>query len=523
MPESAFVAVALAAGAGLAASIGIEQCLLPRPSLARPYRSWALHTGIWLLTYGALLLPLGRPWFAASGVSALLLLLVLVNNAKMKALREPFVFPDYEYFTDALRHPRLYLPFLGWPKALAAALGFALAVAGGLGLETAPAERFAVSGQLGGVLAVLAGGTLLLAVGSWPPLPVCFLPRDDVLALGLLASLWRYAGESRQRPVVTSPFSGRQSAADTTSLPHLVAVQSESFFDPRPLYAGIRHDVLAAFDQLAASGLAGGALSVPAWGANTVRTEFAFLSGIDESQLGAHRFNPYHAVAAGWDVPSLASFLKQLGYRTVCVHPYPASFYRRNRVYPQLGFDVFIDLDGFADAPRFGPYVSDAAVAQKIAACLAESSGPLFVFAITMENHGPLHLEQADAADAAEFYATPPPAGCDDLTIFLRHLRNADRMIATLQRHLQDGDRPTGLCWFGDHVPIMPAVYRTFGVPEGETRYVLWATGGPHTPATQTLAAHQLALHWLRSLRLIDPLCEPVTPPGRDTSINPCG
>lgn len=505
MPESPLVAVALAAAAGLAASIGIEQCLLPRPSLARPWRAWALHLGIWLATYGALLLPLGRPWFAASGASALLLLLVLVNNAKMKALREPFVFPDYEYFTDALRHPRLYLPFLGWPKAVAAALSFALAVTGGWGLETAPAERFALSGQLGGVFAVLAGGALLLTVGSRPPLPVCFLPRDDVFALGLLASLWRYAGEGPRRPMATSPFSGLKPAADTGRLPHLLAIQSESFFDPRPLYAGIRRDVLSTFDQLATTALASGALSVPAWGANTVRTEFAFLCGIDEDQLGAQRFNPYHAVAAGWDVPSLASFLKQLGYRTVCVHPYPASFYRRDQVYPKLGFDVFIDLDGFADAPRFGPYVSDAAVAEKIAACLAGSSDPLFVFAITMENHGPLHLERADAAEVAEFYATPPPAGCDDLTIFLRHLRNADRMIATLQRFLQTGDRRTALCWFGDHVPIMPAVYRTFGAPEGQTRYVLSAPDGPHTPTTQALSAHQLAISWLRSLRLIDP------------------
>lgn len=51
-------------------------------------------------------------------------------------LREPFVYSDFEYFTDALRHPRLYLPFLGWPAALLLACGYGLALWAGLALES---------------------------------------------------------------------------------------------------------------------------------------------------------------------------------------------------------------------------------------------------------------------------------------------------------------------------------------------------------------------------------------------------
>ena len=85
--------------------------MVPRPVLNRPLVAWALHLGLWLTAFGAIVLLFGRPWFAATAVSAVLLLLVLVNNAKVKALREPFVFQDYEYFTDAIRHPRLFIPF----------------------------------------------------------------------------------------------------------------------------------------------------------------------------------------------------------------------------------------------------------------------------------------------------------------------------------------------------------------------------------------------------------------------------
>ena len=502
--DTVFVQVIAASLVGLALSVVIERLMTPRPPLARPVSAWALHVGLWFSTHAALTLVLGRPWFAAAAVSAFLLMLVLVNNAKFKALREPFVFQDYEYFTDAIRHPRLYIPFLGWSKFLIAAAGFVLAVAVGLWIEDAPHERWAWSGQLWGIAVVFAGGTLLLWAGSWKTLPVSFDPVRDVRALGLLASLWRYAQEEDTPLAVAFPFDFLTPRHLEGSLPHLVAVQSESFFDPRPLYPGIRPEVLAEFDHLRAEAVAHGKLKVPAWGANTVRTEFAFLTGIDGNRLGAHRFNPYRALAAGSDVPSLASYLKRLGYRTICIHPYPASFYQRDRVYPRLGFDEFLDIRAFSDTMRFGPYISDAAVADKVAALLREATGPMFVFVITMENHGPLHLERVVPADLEALYSVPPPEGCDDLTIYLRHVRNADRMIAKLRQALDRCERPASLCWFGDHVPIMSSVYETFGAPDGEVEYVIWNNQNPARPRAVDLAANDLPMAWLRGVGLVE-------------------
>jgi hypothetical protein len=501
--EAAFVAVLAAALAGLLLSVVIERLMTPRPPMARPWAAWALHGGLWLMAYVMVTLIVGRPWFAAAAVSAFLLMLVLVNNAKFKALREPFVFQDYEYFTDAIRHPRLYIPFLGWGKFLAAAAGFVLAVAVGLWLEDAPLHRFAWAGQLGGITTVFGGGALLLLVGSWKTLPVSFEPVRDVRALGLLAYLWRYAQEEATPLAVASPFDFLTPRRPEGELPHLIAVQSESFFDPRPLFAGIRPEVLAEFDRLRSDAVALGKLKVPAWGANTVRTEFAFLAGIGEDKLGVHRFNPYRAIAAGSDVPSLASYLKRLGYRTVCIHPYPASFYQRDRVYPRLGFDEFLDIRAFDDTMCFGPYIGDAAVADKVAALLREATCPVFVFVITMENHGPLHLERAASADVEALYSVPPPDGCDDLTIYLRHLRNADRMIAKLRQTLDRCDRPASLCWFGDHVPIMPSVYETFGAPDGEVKYVIWNNQTPVRQSDIDLVANDLPVAWLRGAGLV--------------------
>lgn len=503
MVEASFITVLVVAGIGLALSILIERLMVPRPTLARPWAAWVLHGGLWLVFYALMTLILGRPWFSAAIVLAIILMVVLVNNAKFNSLREPFVFQDYEYFTDAMRYPRLYIPFLGWWKFLGAATGFILAISIGLWGESVPDQRFILSGQAGGILLLLMLSVSLLLLGNHQRLPITFNPQQDIVKLGLLTSFWRYAQAERKFPKTPTTFEYTTlPERQPNSLPHLVAVQSESFFDPRSLYTGIRPDILTQFDHLRAGALLCGKLKVPAWGANTVRTEFAFLSGINEQTLGVHRFNPYRALAAGWEIASIASFLKKLGYYTICIHPYPASFYRRARVYPRLGFDEFLDIRLFTDTMRFGPYTGDAAVAEQASALLATAKKPLFIFIITMENHGPLHLEQVSPADIEQLYLTPPPVGCDDLTIYLRHLRNADGMVAQLRHTLENCDRAASLCWYGDHVPIMPTVYDIFGAPEGEVDYVCWSN--QHKPAIPSdyhnLRIETLANKWLTAI-----------------------
>ncbi len=466
---------------------------LLRPALPAPWR-WAwqgvvLHAGLWLILHALLVLILGRPWFAMGVGLAFLMLLVQVSNAKFHSLREIFVFQDFEYFTDAIRHPRLYIPFLGWFKFAMIVVAVLSALGSGLWLETAPASRFVLHGQLGEVAGLLIAGGVLLALSKNGPAAV-FAPDADMLRLGFLGSLWRYAW-AEQSPLRV-PNQLPDAGALSTGRPDLVVVQSESFFDPRLYFPGIRSDILAEFDQVNAESVCHGQLQVPAWGANTVRSEFAFLTGATEGMLGVHRFNPYRQLLKA-DVSSVATVLRAAGYRTVCIHPYVASFYRRDMVYPHLGFDEFIDVRSFVGAERFGPYVSDLAVAEKIKSLMSSADEPIFVFVITMENHGPLHLESPDKNDYATLYSKLPPPGCEDMTVYLRHLRNADRMVGDLRNFFTQYSRPVRFCWYGDHVPIMPEVYRQFGPPDGRTNYFVWENRTCESGARLELKLTELA------------------------------
>ena len=537
MADLFWSALALPLFVGACLSLLVERLLQPGtlPFWKRHWAALTIHIGLWLLLFAFELAVFRRPWFAVANVLALLLFVVQVSNAKFHSLCEPFIVQDFDYFTDALKHPRLYIPFLGIGRALIVAAGFGGALYAGLTLELSLTERVSTANFFIIVTALVVFGLALLWLGARQKLTVSFEPETDLRQLGLMTSLWRYGEEEHGRYCVPSRYDFVESRRlgcifsqpntlvqyrlnginptyrTLAALPNLVVVQSESFFDVRRLFSGIRPEVLREFDTIKASAVCQGQVAVSAWGANTVRTEFAFLSGLGAESMGVHRFNPYRKLARQ-SIPTLAGFLKQLGYRTVCVHPYFASFYARDKVFPLLGFDEFIDIRSFNDAERSGPYVGDVALAEKVCALLETSSTqPVFVFVITMENHGPLHLEKVLEGDVERQYSSPPPDGCEDLTIYLRHLTNADRMAGMLRDQLDAMPGSAWLCWYGDHVPIMPRVYGAMSTPDGQTDYLIWKKGGNAGKGTRLdLKVENLSYLLLQEMGLVSALTEDV-------------
>lgn len=482
--NGAWIITIAAIAAGLLLSVPVERMAVPTPRLSgRPAAAWCIHFGSALLCFTIILAVSRRPCFAAALSLALWVLLVIVNNAKFRTLREPFVFSDFALFSQALRFPRLYLPFLGLRHT--AAGGLLSVSAGYLGIQIEPTvvPRIGLEPFVATIGLALLTAAVLLATGLRNSAPPLLDPDADLRRLGLWASLWLYrlaeAGPLPEPPacannaVAGNPRECGRNRSD--DMPHLIVVQNESFFDARRLWTGVDPGLLRSFDRARRCGLYG-RLAVPAWGANTMRTEFAFLTGIPARELGVHRFNPFRRYARR-PLPGIAHDLRGLGYRTICIHPHPIGFFGRDRVYPYLGFDRFIDIGEFRGAERFGPYISDAAVTEKIAGVLAEDRAPAFLFAITMENHGPLHLETVSAADEEALYVTPPPRGFDELTVYLRHLANADRMLAALLDLASQTRRDCTVCFFGDHVPAMPEVYRRLAFSDARTDYLIWRRG----------------------------------------------
>lgn len=495
MAANGFAVALLCFAMGAPLSIAGEYLVAPLKKPRFTASALLLGLGLYGALYAALLLLTARPICSLLFSLAFELVLVLVNNAKYKSLDEPFLYQDYDYFLDTLKFPRLFLPFLGWKSFLLAALG-CLAAIGVLVAETPASSRLAPVG-VGGAAALLISLSLpALWLGSRLAPGLSLNPLEDLRAAGFLPLLWLYGARARRRNIPESPLTTAPRLREP--LPHLVAWQSESFFDARRLFAGVDPRLYANLDKFARSAFARGELTVPAWGANTSRTECAFLTGIPPADLDVAQFNPYQALRGSWRPFALPAALRSIGYRTVCVHPYYGEFYGRRKITPRLGFDEFLDIKDFVGARRDGPYVGDLALGEKIIELIEAATRPTFVFAISMENHGPLALE-AILPEHARFYKTPPPAGCEELGVYLAHVERCDQTLGLLYAYFS-ASPPLSFCFYGDHPPIMPACYQAFSPPPPATPYFCWSNRLPGDGKPRAETAANLALFWLRSL-----------------------
>ena len=269
----------------------------------------------------------------------------------------------------------------------------------------------------------------------------------------------------------------------------IILVQAESFMDPARLHPALA-GTLPHWAALQAQAVRHGALDVPAWGANTVRSEFAVLAGIEEPALGLDRFNPYEAFART-GLPSLGTAAKAAGYNTAVVHPFDPSFYGRRWVMPGLGFDRFVGPEAFAPAPQ-GRYPGDAEVARVVAALVQELGPRAFIFVITMAAHGPwsgdpailptapasapaatLAAAQAPATPLASAPALADVAEAGQLAGWLDAMRGTDAMLPVLA----DALRAAGSGWlavYGDHQPSLPGALAALGVTDRRTDYLIW-------------------------------------------------
>jgi phosphoglycerol transferase MdoB-like AlkP superfamily enzyme len=273
--------------------------------------------------------------------------------------------------------------------------------------------------------------------------------------------------------------------------------QLESFFDPRRLHASIPRHLLPGYDQCRRQAAVWGPLGVPTWGANTIRTEFAALTGLGSGALGLDRFNPYERFART-RVDALGWRMQALGYRTICLHPFDKRFYGRHRAIPALGFERFIGPEAFSPARRAEAFVNDAALAWKAAEVLADEGPDLFLFVISVGNHGPWLADRG----LEDTEALPAPLQglpeADALRRYLGGLRRTDAFFPVMMQALGSRSADGMLLAYGDHQPSLPALFGALEYADTVTDYVMWEAGS----AVGARAPRQMAVEALPQLLL---------------------
>ena len=428
------------------------------------------------------------PFLAATICLSALAVLVIISNTKLAVLRQVYAAQDVENIRHMVMYPTFYLVHLGTARTVAGALLLGVIAALLIAFDTPrllPVEGVPPVARWGlGLLAWWGGYRVLMALASLivredrrDRLGLTGDPNRDTARFGLFATILLHSlliRDRRHLRPLSYRYARHLSQPETLKPPHIIAVQAESYMDLGRVdrLCGGPQD-WPSLERLRQQGTVTGKLDVPAWGAYTMQTEMGFLSTIPHADYRTSGINPYLSLASRQKVWSLAAALKAHGYRTLCLHPAKRGFFRRADVMPNLGFDDFITLEAFQDAPRFGPYVSDAALGDHIKLLMDESDQPLFIQAVTIESHGPWLPGRLDNTPVKEtdLMASEPT---DDLAfaLYRQHMENVVRLAEDLLTAGTKG-QPVAMALYGDHQPTHGPLFERLGLDDPAVDYLL--------------------------------------------------
>ncbi|MBQ2765251.1 MAG: sulfatase-like hydrolase/transferase, partial [Firmicutes bacterium] len=174
----------------------------------------------------------------------------------------------------------------------------------------------------------------------------------------------------------------------TEKHPNIIFLQLESFFDPNRienLYYS--RNPIPNFTKMSEEGISG-KLNVATVSAGTANTEFEILTGMSLQFFGAGEY-PYKTILLETTCESMANNLRQLGYTNTAIHNNRASFYGRNEVFPNLGFDTFISKEYMMDM-EYTPvsWVKDKVLTKEIIGAMEVTDTKDYVFCISVQAHG---------------------------------------------------------------------------------------------------------------------------------------
>lgn len=261
--------------------------------------------------------------------------------------------------------------------------------------------------------------------------------------------------------------------SDVTQYPNIIVIMNEAFSD-LSVYGDFAtsEEVMPFFKSLQDEAV-GGEVYVSVKGGNTANTEFEFLTGNTMGFLptGSVPYQQY----INEPTPSLASYLKQLGYGTTAIHPYNRSGWDRDTVYEHFGFDEFLDKEAFYEPERLREYVSDRAAYNKIIEQfeIKGAEERKFIFEVTMQNHGGYSKD----SPGFDIYLTLPEVKGKATNViatekYLTLMNQSDRALEELITYFKQKEEPVVVLMFGDHQPsdyITHVIQKICGVPEAET------------------------------------------------------
>lgn len=184
------------------------------------------------------------------------------------------------------------------------------------------------------------------------------------------------------------------------------------------------------------------------YGGETPKSEYEFLTG-NSLVLLPRGLNPF-MVTVDDKTYSVVSELRSRGYYAIGMHPFQKNGWNRENVYPDLGFDKSLFEEDFPNSKRIGSLISDKSMYDKIISEYKQSQKPVFIYGMTMQNHGPYTKD--NRPDTIKL----KNIDCPEAEQYLSLAHESDKAIKYLIDYFKDTDEKTVIVFFGDHQPALP-------------------------------------------------------------------
>ena len=299
----------------------------------------------------------------------------------------------------------------------------------------------------------------------------------------------------------------KQTTNEVEEKPNIIFIQLESFMDlkrmqgvtyseePTPVYSSLRKTC------------PGGFLKVPSVGAGTANTEFEILTGMTLDYFGAGEY-PYKTVLQDETCESMAYNLRELGYRTGVLHNNTGSFYSRNKVFANLGFDYFVSSE-YMENLSYNPigWAKDKVLTGQIQHILKTTSEPDLIYTITVQDHGkyPTELLENPHIKVSGF-APEDEERQNAFTYYVNQCHETDAFLGSLIATLNAFEEPVVLVLYGDHLPNLDITEEELASGNlFQTEYVIWSNKKMQedyelSKKNENLYAYQLSAHVLKLL-----------------------
>lgn len=286
----------------------------------------------------------------------------------------------------------------------------------------------------------------------------------------------------------------------STEHPNFVFLQLESFFDPTYITgSSYSKDPVPNFRKMRENN-ASGFLSVPSIGAGTANTEFEILTGINLDFFGPGEY-PYKTILKETTCESIAYNLSSLGLHTHAIHNNDGTFYGRNKIFSQLGFDTFTPIEymGAYETTPLG-WAKDKILTKEILSALTSSEGQDLVYTISVQAHG--SYPEEEFLENPEISILSLPEELEEshygLLYFVNQLYEVDQFLGELLAALEEYNEEVVLVLYGDHLPTFP--FADDILENGsifQTEYVIWSNRGNTKFEDKDLQSYALTSHVL--------------------------